>query len=84
MRHWTEALHHHGVLVGIELLRNASALSNYYSREVPLGPSHTPATYSHDPVQARAMDLDDTGEFRRWHRDAAICSRDAGFDLIYV
>ena len=45
--------------------------------------AHT-GTYSHDPVQARAMDLDDIREFRRWHRDAAIRSRDAGFDLVYI
>ncbi len=84
MRHWTDTVHHHGALAGIELVSNASALPNYYSREIPLGPSHTPATYSHDPVQARAMDLDDIQEFRRWHRDAALRSQDSGFDLIYV
>jgi dimethylamine/trimethylamine dehydrogenase len=48
------------------------------------GPSHTPVTYSYDPVQARAMDLDDIREFRRWLRDAALRARDAGFDLVYV
>ena len=84
MRHWTETVHRYGALAGMELVSNASALPNYYSREVPLGPSHTPATYSHDPVQARAMDLDDIREFRRWHRDAAIRSRDAGFNLVYI
>ena len=84
MRHWTDTIHHHGALAGIELVSNGSALPNYYSREIPLGPSHSPATYSYDPVQARAMDLDDIREFRRWHRDAAIRGRDAGFDLVYV
>ena len=84
MRHWTDAIHQHGALAGIELVSNGSALPNWYSREIPLGPSHSPATYSHDPVQARAMDLDDIREFRRWHRDAAVRSRDAGFDLVYV
>jgi len=84
MRHWTDTMHHHGALAGMELVSNASALPNWYSREIPLGPSHTPATYSHDPVQARAMDLEDIREFRRWHRDAAIRARDAGFDLVYV
>ena len=84
MRHWTDTVHKHDALAGIELVSNASALPNYYSREIPLGPCHTPATYTHDPVQARAMDLDDIKEFRRWHRDAVLRSRDAGFDLIYV
>ena len=84
MRHWTDSVHEHGALAGMELVSNASALPNHYSREIPLGPSHTPATYSYDPVQARAMDLDDIKEFRRWHRDAALRARDAGFDLVYV
>ena len=84
MRHWTDAVHEHGALAGIELVSNASALPNRYSREIPLGPSHTPTTYGHDPVQARAMDLDDIREFRRWHRDATLRSRDAGFDLVYL
>ena len=84
MRHWTDTAHNHGALAGIELVSNASALPNYYTREMPFGPSHTPVTYSHDPIQARAMDLDDVREFRRWHRDAVFRSRDAGFDLVYL
>ena len=84
MRHWTDTVHKHGALAGTEIVSNASALANYYSREIPLGPSHTPVTYSPDPVQARAMDLDDIREFRRWHRDGFLRARDAGFDLAYV
>ena len=84
MRHWTDAVHEHGALAGMELVSNASALPNLYSREVPLGPSHTPVTYSYDPVQVHGMDLDEVKEFRRWHRDAAIRARDAGFDIVYV
>ena len=84
MRHWTDSVHRHGALAGMELVSNASALPNHYSREVPLGPSHTPVTYSYDPVQVHGMDLDEIAEFRRWHRDAAIRARDAGFDLVYV
>ena len=84
MRHWTDAVKEHGALAGTEIVSNASALANYYSREIPLGPSHTPVTYSPDPVQARAMDLDDIREFRRWHRDGMLRARDAGFDLVYV
>ena len=82
MRHWTDTIHAHGALAGTEIVSNASALANYYSREIPLGPSHTPVTYSPDPVQARAMDLDDIREFRRWHRDGMLRARDAGFDLV--
>ncbi len=65
MRHWTDSVHKHGAIAGMELVSNASALPNHYSRETPLGPSHSPATYSYDPVQARAMDLDDIKECRR-------------------
>ena len=37
----------------------------------------------YDPVQARRMDKADIREFRRWHRDAALRSKRAGFDLVY-
>jgi len=84
MRHWTDTVHAGGAIAGIELVSNASSMPNWYSREVPMGPSHTPVTYGREPVQARAMDLEDIREFRRWHRDAALRARDAGFDLIYV
>ncbi len=84
MRHWTDTVKAHGALAGTELINNGSALSNLYSREIPLGPSASPATYTYDPVQARAMDLDDIREFRRSHRDAVLRAVDAGFDLIYV
>ena len=37
-----------------------------------------------DPVQARAMDLSDIRDLRRWHRDAALRARTAGADIVYV
>ena len=53
----SEAMHRHGALAGIELAYNGMNGPNFYSREVPLGPSHLPiATFTDDPVQARAMD----------------------------
>ena len=36
------------------------------------------------PFQTRAMDKDDIRMFRRWHKQAAIRARDAGFDIVYV
>jgi dimethylamine/trimethylamine dehydrogenase len=57
--------------------------ANRYSRDVPLAPSHVPVALP-DPLQARAMDLSDIRDLRRWHRDAAVRARDAGFDIIYV
>ena len=78
-----EAIHEHGALAGIELTHNGTFVSNLYSREVPLGPV---AGFGHSPhpVQARAMDREDIRAFRRWHREAALRAKRAGFDLIYV
>jgi len=79
----TEAVHAHGALAGVELVHQGPATANRYSREIPMGPSHLPVT-RYDPVQARAMDLSDIRECRRWHRQAALRARKAGFDIIYV
>jgi dimethylamine/trimethylamine dehydrogenase len=80
-----EAVHEHDALAGIELAYNGMNGPNFYSREVPLGPSHLPvATYTYDPVQARAMDKQDIRNLRRWHKQAAQRSKTAGFDIVYV
>ena len=80
-----EAVHEHDALAGIELSYNGMNGPNFYSREVPLGPSHLPvATFTYDPVQARAMDKQDIKNLRRWHRQAALRGRTAGFDIVYV
>src|SRR6516165_997747 len=81
----SEAIHRHGALAGIELAYNGMNGPNLYSREVPMGPSHLPiATFTADPVQARAMDKEDIADLRRWHRQAAERARRAGFDIVYV
>ena len=81
----SEAIHRHGSLAGIELAYNGMNGPNFYSREVPMGPSHLPiATFTYDPVQARAMDKGDIANLRRWHRQAAVRARRAGFDIVYV
>ena len=41
----------------------------------PIGPSHQPVN-SYFPAQARAMDLEDIRNYRRWHREAALLDRD--------
>jgi len=80
-----DAVHAHGALAGIELAYNGMNGPNFYSREVPLGPSHLPiATFTNDPVQARAMDKQDIANLRRWHRQAALRGKQAGFDIVYV
>ena len=79
----TEAVHAHGGLAGIELVHNGMHAPNHYSREVPMGPSHR-AVDNGAPVQARAMDRTDIANLRRWHRNAALRAREAGFDIVYV
>ncbi len=80
-----EAIHAHGALAGIELCYNGMNGPNLYSREVPMGPAHLPiATFSADPVQARAMTRRDIADLRRWHRNAALRARRAGFEICYV
>jgi dimethylamine/trimethylamine dehydrogenase len=80
-----DAVHAHQALAGIELAYNGPNGSNFYSREVPLGPSNLPiATFTYDPVQARAMDKQDIADLRRWHKTAALRAKRAGFDIVYV
>src|SRR5262245_55762015 len=85
LRRISDAIHEGGALAGIELCYNGMNGPNLYSRETPLGPMSLPIlTFTNDPVQARAMDREDIRNLRRWHRNAALRARDAGFDLVYV
>ncbi|MCF3948712.1 FAD-dependent oxidoreductase [Acidiphilium iwatense] len=80
-----DKIHEHGSLAGIELAYNGMNGANLYSREVPMGPAHLPvASFTYDPVQARRMDLQDIRNIRKWHLDAVLRAKRAGFDLIYV
>ena len=79
----TEAVHKHGSLAGIELQYGGYCSSNNYSRIPPIAPSSIVSS-SYNPVQARAMDKTDIANFRKWHKKAALRSKQAGFDLIYV
>ena len=78
-----EGIHEFGSLAGAEINHAGQMAANRYSREVPLAPSHFPVV-THDPVQARAMDLSDIRKLRKWHRDAALRAKKAGFDIVYV
>ncbi len=78
-----EGIHEFDSLAGIELNHAGVTSTNRYSRMPPLAPSAIPVV-GHDPLQAREMDMSDIRELRRWHREAALRARDAGFDLIYV
>src|SRR5688572_32594017 len=78
-----EKVHAHGALAAIELTHNGPTSSNLYSREVAIAPSHQPLKYGY-PHQARGMTLRDIRDYRRWHRDAAVRAKRAGFDIVYI
>ncbi len=80
----TDAIHAHGALAGIEPVHTAARDACLYSREVPMSVTARPTATGYYPTQARAMDKADIRDYRRWHREAALRARKAGFDLIYV
>ena len=80
-----DAVHNNGALAGIELAHNGMNGPNFYSREIPRGPSDLPvAAFGCEPVQARAMTKRDIATLRRRHRAAAVRAKRAGFDIVYV
>ena len=80
-----EKIHQHASLAGIELCHSGYTANNLWSREVPISASPMPSSsYIYDPVQARGMDKEDIRNLRRAHRKAALRSKEAGFDLVYV
>jgi dimethylamine/trimethylamine dehydrogenase len=79
----TDKCHEHGALAGVELWVGGSRTSNLYTREVPMDVVSMP-NWIGDPYQSRAMDNADIQQLRRWHRDAALRAKEAGFDIVYV
>ena len=81
----TETVHRHGALAGIELSYNGIDAPNLYSRVPSLAPRSmgTVGGSGYDPVQTRRMDKEDIRNVRKWHREAALRARRAGFDIIY-
>jgi dimethylamine/trimethylamine dehydrogenase len=78
-------IHEHSSLAGIELCHSGYTANNLSSREIPIAASPMPTgSYFADPVQARGMDKQDIRDLRRAHRKAALRSKQAGFDLVYV
>ncbi len=80
-----DAVHKHGSLAGIELVYNGYDASNLYSRVPSLAPSSmgTIGGSGYDPVQTRRMDKEDIRNLRKWHREAALRAKRAGFDIVY-
>ncbi len=79
----TENIHAHGALAGAELWYGGARSVNGLTRDVPRDVASIPALNG-EPFATRAMDKADIREFRRWHRDAALRARSAGFDIVYV
>ena len=79
----TDKVHAHGALAGVELCLGGAAIANLSSRETAMGVASMP-NMAGNPFQTRAMDKSDIREARRWHRNAALRARQAGFDLVYV
>ena len=79
----TDAVHEHGALAGAELWYGGHRSANLMTREVAMDIHSVPNAVGH-PFQTRAMDKTDIRNLRRWHRNAALRARDAGFDIVYV
>ncbi|MCP4768470.1 MAG: NADH:flavin oxidoreductase [Gammaproteobacteria bacterium] len=78
-----DAIHEYDALAGTQLAYAGINGPNLYSKEIPLAPTAMPIrTYTSDPVSARAMTKRDIRDLRRWHRNACLRSKAAGFDLI--
>ena len=79
----TDAVHAHDALAGVELWVGGARAANLYSREMSLDVSSMPLIGGY-PAQTRAMDRSDIRQLRRWHREAALRAKEAGFDIVYV
>jgi dimethylamine/trimethylamine dehydrogenase len=77
----TEAVHRHGALAGIELTYSGHHATGLFSRLPAMGVRSVGSEYF--PWQSRRMDKEDIRNVRRWHRQAALRAKRAGFDIIY-
>ncbi|MEM7196452.1 MAG: FAD-dependent oxidoreductase [Pseudomonadota bacterium] len=79
----TDLVHEHGSLAGAELWVGGARSPNLFTNEVAMDVAHMPNSVG-VPYQARAMNKKDIRELRRWHREAALRAKAAGFDVVYV
>ena len=77
-----DRVHRHGALAGVELWYGGYSSGCRLTRENPLAASSMPTW--HGAGQTQAMAKDDIANLRKWHRDAALRARRAGFDIVYV
>ncbi len=83
LRLMVDAVHEHGALAACQLVHNGSHSTNLQTRAPIFAPSDTAIDFV-QPRQAIGMDKADIREFRRWHKDAALRAKRAGFDIIYA
>lgn len=79
----TDKVHEYDALAGAELWYAGARSPNLYSRMPAMDVGNLPNLAGH-PFQTRSMDKTDIRNLRRWHRNAAVRARDAGFDVVYV
>ncbi len=79
----TDKVHEHGSLAGVELWVSGNRSANLFTLETPLGVDSRPTSIG-APFSTRAMDRRDIRELRKWHRNAALRAKQAGFDVVYV
>ena len=77
-----DSVHKHGALAGIELNYGSNNTFNYFSRVPSLNSTSMGFTGYH-PGQTQRADKEDLRNIRRWHRNAALRAKKAGFDIIY-
>ena len=80
----TAAVHEAGALAGCQLAHAGLQSHNRYTRIPPMGPTPRPQVPEDFPGVGRAMDKDDIGAVRRWHRNAVRRAIQAEFDLVYI
>ncbi len=83
MARTAEAIKAHGSLAAIEISHNGHEAVNRFTRLPSMAVSDV-VVLAYDPAQAYAMSKRDIADVRRWHRQAALRARAAGFDIIYV
>lgn len=78
-----EHIQAHGALAAVELAHNGLNAANIISREVPIGPSGN-IFNEYYPVQSRRMSKRDIHDLLNWQKKAALRSKQAGYDIVYV
>jgi dimethylamine/trimethylamine dehydrogenase len=79
----SDAIHEFDTLAGIQLVYSGIDGPSLYTKEVPRAPTAMPIrTFSNAPVSARAMTKEDIRDLRRWHRNAFMRAKTAGYDLV--